>query len=326
MRKGFWTYLMVLVIAFSAIGCIPPPKVEKIIEINTNETAFLVPLEGRSKAGQAKFMSLEYLEEAKVATKRVSLPQRGKKIGRFAWNIEWIPTMRVIKVNRTPITREWTQSAKTGTTKNDDAIWVESKDSIGFSVGVNITALISEDNAADFLYYYAGKPLRDVIDQNIRGFVTSILSREFGNRDLTDCKKDKKEISELALNQSVTNFKQMGITITNLGLVGGLTYEDKEIQEAINAAYTAEMSIKRADMERKAQVNINAKKVSIAVAEREAAEEFAKAQEAMIAKVRLEIERIKAEATKIAANKWDGKVPSKILPEGSAFLFGLGDN
>jgi len=321
-RKHFLT-LIIAIFALSIFGCVKPPKVEMIIEIDTNETAFLVPLEGKTKAGQAKFMSLEYLEEAKVATKRITLPQRGKRIGRFSHQITWIPTVRIIKVDRTPITREWTKDSKTGTSKRDQAIWVESKDSIGFSVGVNITALISENNASNFLYYYAGKSLYSVIDENIRGFVTSILSREFGSRSLTNCKTDKKTISELALKETRDNFSDMGISITNLGLVGGLTYEDKEIQIAINEAYVAEMNIKKAGMDRDAQIAINEKTVSIAVAKREAAEEFEKAKEAMIAKVKLEIEQIRAEATRIAARKWNGSVPKNIVPQGTRFLFGL---
>ena len=304
-------------------GCLAPPKKELVEEIKTNETAFLVPLEGATKANQAKFMSLDYLENAKLATKRVTLPQRTKVTGRFWYEREWIPTMKVITVNRIPITREWTQDEKTGTTKKNDAIWVESKDSIGFAIGVNVTALIAEENAATFLYYYAGADLSSVIDKNIRGFVTSILSREFGNRDLTQCKTDKKEISDLTFNLTKNKFAEMGITVTNLGLVGGLTYEDKEIQNSINNAYVAEMSILQARHERGAQVFNNEKELSIAVTARQAAEEFAKAQEAMVAKVRLDIERIKAEAQLTASKKWNGEVPKSIVPQGANFLFGL---
>jgi len=314
--KKYLFTVLVLGMTFNITGCIKPPRVEMIRTIETNETAFLVPMEGKTKAGQAQFMSLEYLEDAKVATKRVSLPQREQKIGRFAFQIKWIPTMKVIKVDRTPVTREWTSDDKTGTSKVDQAIWVESKDSIGFAIGVNITALITEDNAATFLYYYAGKPLSNVIDENIRGLITAVLSREFGNRDLTKCKIDKKEISSVVLSEAKESFSKKGITIENLGLVGGLTYEDKEIQTAINEAYVAEMDIKKAEMQKDAQIAKNEKKVSIAIAERKSAEEFAKAKDAMVLKTQLEIEMIRA-------NKWNGEVPRNIVPSNSQFLFSL---
>ena len=63
---------------------------------------------------------------------------------------------------------------------------VESKDSIGFAIGVNITAMIQEEDASKFLYYYAGAPLSTVIDNNVRGMVSSILSEEFGVRELRE--------------------------------------------------------------------------------------------------------------------------------------------
>jgi len=69
----------------------------------------------------------------------------------------------------------------------DQAIAVESLESIGFSAGATITVSIKEEDAPTFLYYYFGKKLDDVVDQNVRSFVQMVLSREFGNRNLSDC-------------------------------------------------------------------------------------------------------------------------------------------
>ena len=323
--KRFKFFLMAIIaFGFVAGGCpCGPPKVEPIEEIKPNETAFVVPLEGATKKDQAQFMSLEYLEGAKVATKRVIIPVRERDIGRAWWSYEWIPTVKVIKVDRTPITREWTAEKSTGTTKANQAIYVESKDSIGFGVGVNVTAMIQEEDAAQFLYAYAGKPLQLILDQNVRGLVTAILSREFGVRDLQACKADKKPISDILDKEVKEKFAPFGVTVTNIGLVGGLAYEDKEIQKSINDAYVAEMSITQAQNEKKAQDERNELMVAKAIAERKAAEEFAKAQEAMIAKVRLQIEQIKAEAMKAMTEKWNGEVPKNVVPNGGMFLFNM---
>lgn len=321
--KRYINLFIVSIMLFVLVGCLKPPKVELTDTIETNETAFLVPLEGRTESEQGKFMSVEYLEAAKVATKRVSIPQREKKIGRLDHEIEWIPTMRVIKVDRTPVTREWTESKTSGTSYMDEAIYVESKDSIGFFVGINVTTMIREEDAAKFLYYYAGKPLSKVTDENIRGFVTSILSREFGIRDLQKCKEEKKEIQELLDNEIRKHFSFYGITVSNIGLVGGLTYEDAEIQKAINNAYVAEMSIKEKEQAKLAQLHENERILSIAVTERKAAEEFQKAYDAMVKKTELDIDMKKADAMLNASERWNGGVPSSILPEGSSLLFGL---
>lgn len=314
--KKITVFLLIVAVCLMSAGCIGPAKVPPIETIETNETAFLVPLEGASKENQAKFMSLEYLENAKLATKRITIPIRQRQIGRGYWNYEWIPTMRVIKVDRAPVTREWTQEQETGTSKNNESISVESKDSIGFRVGVNITCLIKEENAAIFLYNYSGKSLAYIMDNNVRGFVTSVLSREFATRELTQCKTDKKEITEVLLNEARANFEPMGITISNLGLVGGLEYENPEIQSAINDAYVAEMNIKNQQMKKEAQVHINEKDLSIAQNARAMAEEWAKAKDAQVAKTNLEIK-------KIIAEKWDGSFPKNIVPAGSNMLFEL---
>jgi len=322
-NKLFSFLLLCFICCLLLTGCIKPPLLEKTEKIEPYETAFLIPLEGRSKAGQGKFMSVDFLEEAKVATKRVSIKQRAIKIGRFSFQIKWIPAEELIKVNRTPITREWTREKEKGTSGNDDAIYVESKDSIGFSVGLNLTALVKEEDTATFLYYHPGKSLAKDVDENVRGFATSILSREFSIRDLDRCKSEKGIIQGVLVDETVVFFKNLGITITNIGLVGGLNYTDPEIQKSINDAYVAEMRIKEEEKAKEAQVHTNAKLVSIAIAERKAAQEFEKAEKAMVKKLNLEILKIKAEAYQTAANKWNGATPDKILPQGSNFLFGL---
>ena len=37
-----------------------------------------------------------------------------RKIGRMYYDIEWIPAVRVIRVDRSLVTREWTDSPNTG--------------------------------------------------------------------------------------------------------------------------------------------------------------------------------------------------------------------
>jgi len=310
----------ILLLGFLLIGsgCTGPAKVIPYETIDTNETAFLVPLEGASKGDQKQFMSLDFLKEAKVATKRVMIPVREYKTGRMWWDYKWIPTMRVIKVNRTPVTREWTSDKTTGTTQNDESIEVESLDSIGFKLGVNITAMIHEEDAPLFLYTYAGKSLADVVDQDVRGKVLSILSREFGSKTLARCKEQKRDIFDVARTEVSEHFKQFGVTISNLGHSEGLTYVDKEIQESINRAYISEMLIQEEQNKNEAQKKINQRNIDMAKAERDAANEFAKARQARTQMIELDIRMLKAKAW---YEKWDGKLPEKVLPQGSKFLF-----
>lgn len=300
-------------LALALIGC-GPVRVDPLVEIDTSETAFLVPLEGDTSA-QSQFDSVEYFESAKVATKRITIPQRRRYVGRLWFSYKWVPTMRVIKVNRAPITKKWRDK--------NSLIHVESRDSIGFAVGVNLTAQIDEANAATFLYNYGEKDLDTAIDENVRSFLVSVLSREFGNRDLVECKADKGVISQIAFSETAEHFKGKGITITNLGLTDGLTYEDQAIQDAINATFIAEQEALTAE-QREIAATAEAKvQVAKAQGEAQAAEEFARAKSAREALVRLDIERMRAEAALEWAKKWNGVLPNNVLPADSPLMLNV---
>ena len=57
--------------------------------------------------------------------------------------------------------------ATRGTNSRDQAIWIESKDSVGFSVGFNCTAYIKEGDTAHFLYMYRSKSLAQMMDGDL---------------------------------------------------------------------------------------------------------------------------------------------------------------
>jgi hypothetical protein len=302
------TKIILAAFAASMLAACGPAQVEIVKEIRPNETAFLVPLEGDTKTDQNKFMSETFLNQNKLAAKRVVIPQRTKSTGRFWWQYEWIPTVLLITVDRQPIAREWTQTGKDATAKTQ-SIKVESTDGIGFGVGVTITAEIPEENAAKYQYNFGGKPLSIVAEENIRPIVQSALSREFGTRRLEDSRSQKKEIFAIASQEVVTFFAGKGIKITNIGYSDGMAFEDPQIQASINDNFKREMSVESARQEALAQEQRNTMKIDMAKAERLAAEEFAKAREAASAKYALETERVKVE-------KWDGKLPEYYITTG----------
>lgn len=118
---------------FALNGCVVRPYDRpQYAEIDTSETGLLIPLEGDSNV-QAKFQSEEYLRQLKVAAKRVQISHRWSQEGRLPASGRWIGTVRLIKVNRSPVTREWTAEATTGTAAKNRAVWIESADSVGFS-------------------------------------------------------------------------------------------------------------------------------------------------------------------------------------------------
>ena len=331
--KKIRIYVALMPLLFWLAGC-GPPKVDRVVEIQPNETAFVVPLEGNT-GKQGKFMSVDYLEQQKVAAKRIYLPQTKISTGRYWFSFIWAPTDKVIKVDRQPVTFVW---------QGSNGIHVESRDSIGFIVGVDITAHIDEKNTALFLYHFPSGDLQKTINNVIKSKATEILSRAFAQYDLEgDCRgytekerdnnctpgarEEKGVIVDQAKKELQDFFQAEGISIDTFGLIGGLEYEDEEIQTAINDNFKSELDIKNKQNERIAQEEINRRKVAMSIAEKEAALNFAQAAKARTEMVNLEINKIEAQAhLKLAeaelakADKWDGKLPSNIMPEGAGFI------
>lgn len=337
--------LLPLLILAAACG---PAKIEVFEEIQPSETAFVIPLEGASKSGQGKFDSVDFLEAKKVPAKRISLPLRKKSTGRAWFSYEYIPTVRVITVDRASVTREWTNDLDRGSSSRPEGLTMESKDSIGFSIGSTITARIDEADAATFLYHYGGKSLSDVIDTNVRSVCQGSLSREFGALDLDNCREEKGSIFKTVNGEIVAFFKDKGITIEYFGLSEGLSYENPEIQRAIDQKFKALEDIKTARNEKLAQDERNAQTVAVAkaqadaeierarsdqtaqqvrndtlvakkTAEAQAAGEIFAASEAFQFEMEWKLRELDAQARVEAAKN----LPASILPSGSPLLMGL---
>ena len=311
-------------------GCRKPPLVEKFDEVKNNETAFVIQLEGSK---QAKLDSLESLQKMQVSTKRINIPLRFKKTGRYGWQGEWIPTVKIIKVDRSPVTREWSVDSTTGTSKKDQGIWVESMDSIGFSTGFNCTAMVKEENAAQFLYLYPGGSLTTVMDNQIRNEIQAVASEKAAMYKMDLCRERKLEIIQSVREQVIPKFAGTGITITTIGMFGGFAYEDKEIQSSINATFVAQQLKVTAKAKYEAQEDMNKtimkeavgfKQAAITKAEGEAravelrAEAEAKAilavaqasEKANSNPVFLELKKLEVEMARLGV--WNGQYPQWI--------------
>lgn len=224
-------------------GCMKPYDKPEFVEIDTSDTGFLIPLEGDATA-QQKFQSEDYLAQRKVATKRVQITHRWLQEGRFPTDGRWIATVRLVKVNRSPVTRTWTTPENTSggslAKRTDEAIWIESADSVGFSMGFACTAFISEEDAARFLYWYPSGSLADVMDHEVRGRIQQVAAEVAAKYPLDDLRSRKQEIAD-AVKEDVTNFfAKRGVTVTTIGMFGGMTYENPEIQRAIDGTFIAQ--------------------------------------------------------------------------------------
>jgi hypothetical protein len=220
-------------------SCIRPFDRPEYAEIDTSETGFLIPLEGDSHV-QAKFQSEEYLRDLKVAAKRVQITHRWSQEGRLPNSGRWIPTVWLIKVNRSPLTREWTAEAATGTAAKNQAIWIESSDSVGFSMGFTCTGFVPEEQAAKFLYWYPSGSFAEVMDSEVRARIQQIAAQIAAKYPLDTLRARKQEIADAVKNDVTNFFAQRGVVITTVGMFGGMTYENGEIQKSIDNTVIAQ--------------------------------------------------------------------------------------
>ncbi len=224
-------------------GCLKAYDRPEYKEIDTSETGFLIPLEGDG-VNQAKFQSEDYLKQRKVAAKRVQITHRWSQEGRLPNAGRWIAMVRLVKVNRSPVTREWataqTSTAGGASQRADKAIWIESGDSVGFSMGFTCTAFIPEEEASKFLYWYPSGSLADVMDKEVRGRIQQAAAEVAAKYPLDSLRTRKQEIAD-AVKTDVTNFfAARGVIITTVGMFGGMTYENPQIQKSIDETFVAQ--------------------------------------------------------------------------------------
>ncbi len=319
------TLSLITVGAILFTGC-APVAVDVFEQVGPNDTAFVTPLVGDNLSGQQKFNSVEYLDSKKVSSKQIKIPLMAKKTGRFYWNIEWIPAVKVWKVQRALVSREWTGGKDTGTQAKNEGVPVVTSDGIKLSVGVAVTTYIEEVDAATYLYYHGIQPLADVTDKNIRNYCISELTREYSHIDLSQAKTNGAAIFNKLFEDAKTYFKSKGITIAQLGNAEGFEFQDPKIQDSINARYIAEQKIATSAQEKLAQDQINTKTIATAQTEVTAAKMFQEAKDAAQLKNQLEIQMMNAKAALTMAEKWNGQLPSNIMPANSPLLFNLGVN
>ena len=283
---------------FTCTSCIKPYDKPEFQTISPSQTAFLVPLVGDT-AEQGAFDSEELLLETKVATKEVQIPHRWVQTGRWDWVGEWKPSATLIMVERKPVSRSWESGVSTETSSR--AIFGETSDAIGVYVGMNCTAMIEEADAAKFLYRYNNTPLETIIDNDIKKMVEGEFNSATGDFKSTELHDHKDEIIKRIRDEVIPYFKEYGITITVLGFKEGISFENKEIQNALDAKFASEQDL---------VIQQNKNEAAIAKAQADA-EAIIIAAEAQAEANRLLSNSITDEILeKMYYEKWNGVLPS----------------
>jgi len=298
--------------ALLLVGCDRHFATSEVKEIGPNETAFLIALEGDTINNQDKLNSYAALQKAQqgVAVKRITIPHKLIDLCPSAPTHEEchykdVPTAKLVVVNRSLVTREWTATATKGTSKSNQAISVETNESIDFDLGTIITAHINEADAAKFLYTFGGRTLGEVLDSDVRSVISASLSKSFGTHSLDDCRAHKIDYYVKAEREATEFFADKGVTIDKMALTEGMNYHDQSIQASINKHFAASQERAAASDQAAAANTLMANK-----------EGFLMQQEMKLRGMALENQ---AEWIK----KWNGVAPSTVAGSDTSMMVGL---
>jgi hypothetical protein len=222
-----------------------------------NESAFFIPDVGANKDSQSQFGSEEYLKANKIPAKRFTIPHT-KFSGSGMWSDFYVPTGRLIIVDRTPYNREWVASKNRGTSTKDESFPCQSSEGINITVEISIATSVQEENAAKYLYNFGvrpptgdrktpeviftsvfyGRSLAEIMDNVGRGKVQTMVCNEISSRTLDKTNAEATKIIDTVSKGAATFLESKGITLDYIGWAGTFTF-DHEIQSAINRRYIA---------------------------------------------------------------------------------------
>lgn len=327
-RRMGWFGLTLMLVTFT--GCWRPFEPVNLEIIQPNEEAFLLPFT-ESVDKQQSTHTEEYLRKNLVHTQQVKIPQQWVPSG---YEVvfpkgQWRDAAILVRVDKSPVTREWTADSNSGTSTKNEAIWVMTSDQVEFSTGWTCTARIAtRDDAVKFLHNYPNGALTQVMDQEIRAKLQSAFGIE-----VTDLPMEELRLKATPHIQSVVSgvtsfFAERGITITNLGISGGFVYKDPSIIKMMVEVFNAEQKKAIAMAETSAQIEKNKtiqleadSRAKALLTERQAEaegirmvadakgyeiEKAAEDSEIYLHLKRLELDKAKWE-------KWDGRFPAYFL-------------
>jgi len=144
-KKIALVFALTAVFALLGTGCIRAPNYPGVVQIQTNEIAFMVDMTGDGSVSAG---------DSDIQRKDIVIPGYFVRTGRFDYQGYWRPTTKVIVVSQAPVRLDWDRSDTTRT------IRMTSSESSGFVVPMMINAYIA-DKAGAYKYLSAFKPISD---------------------------------------------------------------------------------------------------------------------------------------------------------------------
>jgi hypothetical protein len=185
------------------------------------------------------------------------------------------------------------------------------------------------------------------MDNELRGRIQMIAAQEAAKTSLEDLRSKKNEIADAVKADVIPFFATRGVTVTTIGMFGGMSYENEAIQKAIDTTFCNQQEKVNAEAlflaQGKKNERINSEAVALADAARTKALGEADAKKSIYAAeasginslneaiqkaaqnpMLIEMRRIEVEKARM--EKWDGKYPSTVVGAGANAWVGIGNN
>lgn len=266
--KKIWFIFVIFLVTMLTSCFIKPYDKPEYVQIDTNETAFVIDLfaDEDSENAQAMLTSEAYYEKHLLNEKLVQIPHKWVKTGRMPRSGKYIPKLKVVAVSNSPITGTW-----------DNDIKVETKGSQGFTVPMKYAIRVTPEDSGRFLskfpanenaYESDGKTKirskmlsspEKVADNQFKNVVAAELSKEFHKYEYKDVLPNRDEIVAAAIERIKVWSDEFGITIDNLAVWNGMIPDDPTLQnqmdEQAKLAAQVETEKKRFDAEQQKKKN-----------------------------------------------------------------------
>lgn len=231
MRKSLFAVFGLLFMVMSLTSCIRPYDKPEYVEVDPNETAFVIPLFTDNKTKTEDQVQLNadkaFYEQCMVSSKLIQVPHKWIQTGRLANTGYYTGTVKVITVDLTPHAGRWLPGEK-------EAIKVETAASQGITIPMSYTMHIESSDAALYLSNYRATDFDSVINVQVNRYFAGVAGEEFHKVEYKDVAKKRDEILKLAVDKTTSHFKEQGITIDAMAIIDGLIYDDKSLQDNID--------------------------------------------------------------------------------------------
>jgi hypothetical protein len=223
----------------------------RIETIQPDEWAILVPVDGDTTQ-QAKDNSYVMYKDSLVSGKTITIPYKWINVG-FGRSRK-VLAYNLYRTKRTPITRNWysTVGSDAGgnvvyTQKGDKAGFAtESAGSTGLMIGFSITYNVKAPEK--YLFWKGTDPdLVSFGDNTIYTTLGALVNETVANYKDEEITSHKSEITKTLKDKLNGKYlTEYGVEITELGIVGGIQFDNPEIQKQIDNRMIQKMAAEAA--------------------------------------------------------------------------------